>query len=576
MRALRAIWFTLGKEFRLIRRDRIGLFMLLVAPIAVIAAAGFSLARVFGGDTGERGEYTIAIVDEDHGLISHTIFNAIARDQSVNLMHVDTRADAEASVRERKQAVVAIVIPAGTTRTVAGGGKARLILYTDPVKYLQTVRIELMVSEMCREINAGAIEKVRRGATQQAQYIHDEFAAAQAAAEKAHAEANRLAAASLASREVIAAHIRERIEKELNAARDHAKAAIDAEFDRIKADLNTQAAAQRARLDQLKDYLQRLKVSQTEFEAWFAQLKEIAGSRASSLPPPPSIPAAPANLDLTDLKIESPDAQLKTAQRNLEASLTVPRIEINARDFPLPKIPNIAIPSMGKMNANLAIPGTLGFTEFDLNGKETAAASGFNAFDLQVPGFAVTFLMIGMLMGVSLALIDERDWGTLERLRSVSAPLWTTLTGKLLARFVVGFVQMMVLFGAGWLLFGISLGHMPEALMLPAAAIAFAGAAFGLIVAGVGRTRDAVMPVGAIVIMTMAAIGGCWWPIDLEPAWMQQVALGLPTTWAMRAFNDLMIRDLSVTSALMPTAINFGFGLIYTVIGVAIARRRFG
>jgi ABC-2 type transport system permease protein len=193
-----------------------------------------------------------------------------------------------------------------------------------------------------------------------------------------------------------------------------------------------------------------------------------------------------------------------------------------------------------------------------------------------VPGFAVTFLLIGMLMGVSLALIDEHDWGTLERLRSASAPLWATLTGKLLARFVVGFIQMAVLFAAGYVLFGISLGRTPAALMLPAAAIAFAGAAFGLIVAGVGRTRDAVLPVGAIVIMTMAAIGGCWWPIDFEPAWMQQFALALPTTWAMRAFNDLMIRDLAASTALVPAAVNFGFGIIYTVIGVAIARRRFG
>src|SRR3954464_3112072 len=119
MRTLRAVWFTLGKEFRLIRRDRIGLFMLLVAPIAVIAAAGFSLARVFGGDTGEHGEYVLAIVDEDHGLASPAIFTAIDRVQSVKVIHLDTRADAEASVRERRQAVVAIVIPANTSRNVA-------------------------------------------------------------------------------------------------------------------------------------------------------------------------------------------------------------------------------------------------------------------------------------------------------------------------------------------------------------------------------------------------------------------------------------------------------------------------
>jgi hypothetical protein len=44
----------------------------------------------------------------------------------------------------------------------------------------------------------------------------------------------------------------------------------------------------------------------------------------------------------------------------------------------------------------------------------------------------------------------------------------------------------------------------------------------------------------------------------------------------MRAFNDLMIRNLAASSALVPAAVNFGFGIIYTVAGVAIARRSFG
>src|SRR5262249_28174148 len=79
-------------------------------------------------------------------------------------------------------------------------------------------------------------------------------------------------------------------------------------------------------------------------------------------------------------------------------------------------------------------------------------------------------------------------------------------------------------------------------LLLPTAGIVFAGTAFGLVVAGVARSREAVLPIGSIVIVTMAAVGGCWWPIDLEPPWMQSVARAFPTTWAMSAFHDLMIR----------------------------------
>jgi len=122
--------------------------------------------------------------------------------------------------------------------------------------------------------------------------------------------------------------------------------------------------------------------------------------------------------------------------------------------------------------------------------------------------------------------------------------------------------------------FGISLGPEPWALLLPTAGIVFAGTAFGLIVAGAARSREAVLPVGSIVIVTMAAVGGCWWPIDLEPAWMRRVALALPTTWAMAAFNDLMIRRQPLAAALRPTAVLLAHGLAYLAIGLALFRRR--
>jgi len=574
---LRAVWLTFGKEFLLIRRDRIGLFMLLVAPIAVIAAAGFSLAKIYGGRTAPRGEYSVAILDEDHGAVARAMLDAIAHRPELSVIHSSSRRDAQQTVRERTLAVVGIVIPAGTTDAIEQGHSARLILYTDPVKYLQTTKIELTLSELCRKISAGAAAEARTQAAEQTRNFTQQLEQARRSAEQARAEAARLAAAAAASRAALAARIRAQLETALSKARDQTKAALDAELNRIQRKTDTEAAAQQAKLSELEDYLKRLEIAHGQFETWFGQLKQIAGSHAADIPPPPAIPTLPADLALGAIKLK-PGTELKDARARLDSALTAAApIELNLPE--LPAVPNVApvnIPALPQIASSLAIPGTLGYTEVDLSGREVGTGAGFNAFDLQVPGFAVTFLLIGMLMGVSLALIDERDWGTLKRLRSASAPLWTTLTGKLLARFVVGFIQMAVLFAAGYAMFGISLGRTPAALMMPAAAIAFAGAAFGLIVAGVGRTRDAVLPVGAIVIMTTAAIGGCWWPIELEPAWMQQLALALPTTWAMRAFNDLMIRNLAASSALVPAAVNFGFGIIYTVVGVAVARRRFG
>ena len=216
------------------------------------------------------------------------------------------------------------------------------------------------------------------------------------------------------------------------------------------------------------------------------------------------------------------------------------------------------------------VPGRIDFVERDVSG----GSSHINTFDQNVPGFSVTFLLLGMLLGVSLGLLDERDWGTLDRLRTMPVSVSSVLGANLLARFLVGVVKMILLFAVGRALFGISLGPQPWLLLLPTAGIVFAGTTFGLVVAALATSREAVLPIGSIAIVTMAAVGGCWWPIDLEPRWMRQVALAFPTTWAMEAFNDLMIRRRGIEAALRPTAVMAAFGVLYLLVGTAVFRRR--
>jgi ABC-2 type transport system permease protein len=133
---------------------------------------------------------------------------------------------------------------------------------------------------------------------------------------------------------------------------------------------------------------------------------------------------------------------------------------------------------------------------------------------------------------------------------------------------------MIILLAVGRLAFGISLGQTPAALLLPTAAIVFAATALGLLVAALVPARDSVLPAGAIGIMTMAAIGGCWWPQELEPPLMKTLALSLPTTWAMNSYNDLMIRHFPAATSIRPFAVIIGFGVVYIAIAVAVQVRR--
>jgi ABC-2 type transport system permease protein len=72
----------------------------------------------------------------------------------------------------------------------------------------------------------------------------------------------------------------------------------------------------------------------------------------------------------------------------------------------------------------------------------------------------------------------------------------------------------------------------------------------------------------------MAAVGGCWWPITIEPVWLQKLAHLFPTAWAMGAFNDLMLRQREISAVLPKVGALVAFGCAYIALGALFYRSR--
>jgi ABC-2 type transport system permease protein len=72
----------------------------------------------------------------------------------------------------------------------------------------------------------------------------------------------------------------------------------------------------------------------------------------------------------------------------------------------------------------------------------------------------------------------------------------------------------------------------------------------------------------------MAAVGGCWWPITIEPPWLQKLAHLFPTAWAMGAFNDLMLRQRELTFVLPKVSALLVFGVAYIALGAHLYESR--
>ncbi len=555
---LRSLQLIFLNEFRLQLRDRTALFMLFVAPVLIIAVAGFSLGNLFGA-AGPHSNYLIAVVDQDHGRIAAAIIRGLAAEPNCELMKATDVDAARRIALDSARAPLAIVIPPKTTDAFEAGRTATVEIMVDPVKRLQADALELRLNELSQHLANVAQADARLEFTHQMAELRSRLDEAGAQARKLQfsiAEYRRqLVQAQRAARQ----DLRAEIQRRLRALEADSEESIARAIAMTNQKLEHEIAERRATALGLEAYFQELTRSKAAFDTWFLQLKAMAGANARRIPPPPAMPPPPAREELAQLT------------RPLAISIVRPQLPpfdlANLRvTLPdLPALPSSMLDPLRAIPGAISIPGAITWKDTSL----ASSAPKVSAFEQYVPGFGVTFLMIDMLWGMSVALMDERQWGTLQRLRISGASTAGMLLGRLSARTIIGFLQMMVLFGTGWLLFGINLGIHPAMLMLPASAIAFAAAGFGLVVAAVAPSRDSALPIGSVGALVMSALGGCWWPLEFEPAWMRTAALTVPTTWTMRAFNDLMIRGLAPGAAVWPTTMAFLIGLVFLSAGIA-------
>lgn len=189
-----------------------------------------------------------------------------------------------------------------------------------------------------------------------------------------------------------------------------------------------------------------------------------------------------------------------------------------------------------------------------------------------VPGFSIMFVMMGVLFGVAFGLLDEREWGSITRLRLAPIPRAAVLGGKLLARFLVGVVQLSFLFAYGRIAFDLSLGRSPVALIGMLVAVVFSMTGFSLLVAAFARSREQVIPLGLTIVMIVCAMGGCWWPLYQMPPWLQDLAQLTFTTWAMEGIHDVILRERGLLEVVPGIALLLAYGLVCGVAGARFYR----
>jgi ABC-2 type transport system permease protein len=206
---------------------------------------------------------------------------------------------------------------------------------------------------------------------------------------------------------------------------------------------------------------------------------------------------------------------------------------------------------------------------FALSEEAVTARQGvaYDGYAHAFAGMGVQFVLF-LALEAAVALLEQRRLGLWDRVRAApvsrsTALLARSLSATLLALFVLGAVMA---FGA--LVFGVRVRGSFGGFLLVLGATAVMAAAFGLLVAALGRTPEATRGLAIFAVLVMTMLGGAWFPAFLFPPWMQVATLAVPTRWAMDGLDGTTWRGLGLADALGPVAALLGFAAAFGLVAL--------
>ncbi len=196
---------------------------------------------------------------------------------------------------------------------------------------------------------------------------------------------------------------------------------------------------------------------------------------------------------------------------------------------------------------------------------------GLKSSTFIVPGIIGTLLSIMLILITSMAVVRERERGTLEQL--VVTPIGRTslLLGKIVPFAIVGFVQMTVILLLGKLFFDIPIRGSLALLYLVGGTFIVANLSLGVFLSTLAKTQVQAMQLSFFFLLPNILLSGFMFPREAMPAPAMAIGWALPLTYFLEVIRGILLKGVG-WAAVWPEMLAL---TAFTVVLVALSVARF-
>ena len=207
-------------------------------------------------------------------------------------------------------------------------------------------------------------------------------------------------------------------------------------------------------------------------------------------------------------------------------------------------------------------------------GNQLMHETGSRYIDFLVPGLLGMNLMGSAMWGLGFSIVDARAKKLLKRMVASPMPRWQYLAAYLLSRLIMLAIEVVVLLGFAWVVFGVPFRGRLVELILICVLSSLTFSALGLLVASRARTIEAVSGLMNVVMMPMWIMSGVFFSPSRFPAFLQPFVQALPLTAAISAIRGNMLQGIPLGHMMAPLAILLVWCAVPFVVSLRIFRWR--
>lgn len=164
-----------------------------------------------------------------------------------------------------------------------------------------------------------------------------------------------------------------------------------------------------------------------------------------------------------------------------------------------------------------------------------------------VPGIMGVILTMTMVMITSMAIVRERERGTLEQLIVTPMKTWELMLGKILPYSIVGYVQVTVSILAGIFVFDLPIRGSLGLLYCLTSLFIIASLAQGLLISTIAKTQMQAMQMSFFVFLPSILLSGFMFPREAMPMFFNLLGNILPLTFYLQIMRGIILKGVGLS-----------------------------